>query len=291
MSTDALTIPGSPDGAGSRPHRGRLVLLGLILCFALASSLWLSLTEQGRALLDRQYIASVGQSVSTWVDDNPVAAPLLFLAAYVVCAVFLLPVWWLQVLAGYSFGLVGGVFWTLSGATSGALATLVVARWLGADWVNARAGQSAGKFHRLSEAMGHNGLLVVLAARLCYAVPYGLSNYLFGLTGIGVRDTIVGTVLGLFPVAAAYVCVGARPGLLADWRFWAVVVGVNALLLSPLVWRYFYLKRKRRAAVVAHAAPPAADDVGFTLEHPTGLADPVAPALDAGAPAPHRHPA
>ena len=38
-------------------------------------------------------------------------APLLFLVAYTIVGALALPVWWMQVIAGYCFGLVWGVVW------------------------------------------------------------------------------------------------------------------------------------------------------------------------------------
>lgn len=223
-------------------------MLALIACMAVAATLWLFLTERGGQFRDRQFIASLGGEVRLWVADNPVAAPLLLIGFYIACSLLTLPVWPLQILAGYAYGLVLGIGWCVTGATCGSVTTALVARWLGEDFIHAKAGGKLSAFRRIGEAMGHNGLLVVLAARLCYAVPYGLSNYLFGLTGIRSRDVALGTMLGNIPVAAGWVAIGAEPALLTDWRFWAAVIGVNLLLLSPLALRYSYLKRKRGAA-------------------------------------------
>jgi uncharacterized membrane protein YdjX (TVP38/TMEM64 family) len=110
--------------------------------------------------------------------------------------------------------------------------------------VQAKAGHKMAKFKRISERMGNNGLLVVLAARLCYVVPYGLSNYLFGITKIRARDAALGTVLGSLPVVAGWVAIGASPGVLVDWRFWAAIVAINLLLLVPLAIRYFGQKKR-----------------------------------------------
>src|SRR5206468_9816968 len=110
------------------------------------------------------------------------------------------------------------------------------------------------KWQRLSERLGHRGLLVVIAARVCYIVPYGLSNYLFGLTHIRARDAALGSIIGGLPISAGYVAVGARPVLLADWRFWTAVGGINLLLLGPVAVRYVVGRlRRRRVAPVEPA--------------------------------------
>jgi uncharacterized membrane protein YdjX (TVP38/TMEM64 family) len=90
---------------------------------------------------------------------------------------------------------------------------------------------------RVMAGVDRNGLLVVLICRLSYPVPYGVSNYLFGLTGIKLRDIAVGTALGGAPVYAGWVAAGARPDWIGRWEFWAVVVGANLLILGPLLIR------------------------------------------------------
>jgi uncharacterized membrane protein YdjX (TVP38/TMEM64 family) len=231
------------------PSRGllRLILLVCLVCAIVAASVFLFSTEAGRGLVDREQLKGTGQEVRVWVANHPIAAPAIFLTLYVTCSILALPVWWLQILSGYAWGLYLGTAWSLAGHTCGSVVTLYFARWLGAAWVQAKAGKRMAKFRRLSEKMGHNGLLVVLAARLCHAVPYALSNYLFGITHIRARDVAVGTMIGGLPVVAGWVAIGASPGLLADWRFWAVIIGINVGLLVPLAIRSRLTRRKAKA--------------------------------------------
>ena len=107
----------------------------------------------------------------------------------------------------------------------------------GTDWLHRiiGAGKSAQRLRRAVELLGENGLLVVFVCRLSYPIPYGVSNYLFGLTGIKLRDIAIGTALGGTPVYAGWVAAGARPEWLSRWEFWVTVIGVNLVLLVPLV--------------------------------------------------------
>lgn len=221
----------------------RVILLGCLLCAILLASVWLFGTETGRNLRDVQQLRGTGADARRWVAAHPAAAPVLFLTVYIACAVLALPVWWLQILSGYAWGLAGGIAWSLGAHTCGSVVAMYFVRWLGGAWFHARANRKMARFRRIAEGLGHNGLLVVLAARVCYVVPYGLSNYLFALTRIRGRDAAIGTLLGGFPVVAGWVAIGARPAVLADWRFWAVIIGTNVVLLAPLAVRYFARRR------------------------------------------------
>src|SRR3712207_3199624 len=100
----------------------------------------------------------------------------------------------------------------MAGSTCGALATAVTSRRLGEEWVRERIvgnrqrrRKKPGMMERVMAGVDRNGLLVVLICRLSYPVPYGISNYLFGLTGIRLREIAVGTALGGAPVYAGWV--------------------------------------------------------------------------------------
>jgi uncharacterized membrane protein YdjX (TVP38/TMEM64 family) len=219
-----------------------------------AASYFLFRTETGRQLIDLRQLAATGQDARAWVAHHRFAAPFIFLTLYVACALLVLPVWWLQVLSGYAWGLGTGLAWSLAGHATASVTVLYFSRWLGGEWARTRAGHRMAKLQRLSQRLGHRGLLVVIAARVCYVVPYSLSNYLFGLTHIRARDAALGSLIGGLPISAGYVAVGARPALLTDWRFWAAVVGINLLLLGPVAVRFVVARMRRRPVVPAGPA-------------------------------------
>jgi uncharacterized membrane protein YdjX (TVP38/TMEM64 family) len=248
---EVTTLDNPAAAAADIPPRTllRVILLGCLLCAIVLSSIGLFGTETGRNLRDVQQLRATGAGARAWVVAHPAASPALFLAVYIACAILALPVWWLQILSGYAWGLAGGIAWSLIGHTFGSVLTMYVVRWLGGEWFHTRASRKMARFRRIAEGLGHNGLLVVLAARVCYVVPYGLSNYLFALTRIRGRDAALGTLLGGLPVVAGWVAIGARPAVLVDWRFWAVVIGTNVVLLAPLAIRYFARRRRGESRV------------------------------------------
>lgn len=225
----------------------RLVVLTFLLVMMAAGAVFVFGTDQGAQFRDPKQLAALGGSIRQWVAANPLVFLVGFIAAYVVCAVLLLPVWWLQIIAGFACGLVGGVALAMAGSTAGALATAAVSAWLGEEFVRSRIigdGRAARRLGRAVEALGRNGLLVVFICRLSYPVPYGISNYLFGLTSISRRDIAIGTTIGGIPVYAGWVAAGARPDWVTKWEFWAIVIGVNLMLLTPLLIRTMTRARK-----------------------------------------------
>jgi uncharacterized membrane protein YdjX (TVP38/TMEM64 family) len=214
----------------------RGIVAALVAVLIAAAVYGLFFTTHGARLRADPHQA--GQDFHAWVDGHGVVAPLVFVALFVAVSLTLVPVWWLQILAGYGFGLWFGILYTLVGAALGAAAGFLVSRTLIADWVQLKFEARHAKLRELDEKMGHNGLLVVMAVRLTHLVPFGASNYAFGVTRINLVELVVGTLLGNLPVVAFYVAAGAQLHPWKNWRFILAIAAVNLLLLVPVVLRY-----------------------------------------------------
>jgi phospholipase D1/2 len=227
------------DHPPARPHSplSRLVTLLVLLSLFPAALYALFYTDFGSLLrTDRE---AAGRAFHDWVDGHHVVAPLILIALYVAGGLSLLPVWWIQILAGYGFGMWLGVTYSLAGATAAAIASYLAARLLLADWVHDKFEAKHAKLRELDEKMGHNGLMIVMASRLMHFIPFGVSNYLFGVTRITPMDVVLGTLLGNAPMITLYVAIGAGRHPYRDWRFMTALTIVNILLLVPVALRYW----------------------------------------------------
>lgn len=173
-----------------------------------------------------------------WIAARPATGPLLFVLIYCLAGLLALPVWWLQIIAGHCFGLAMGMLWCHLGAIFSAAIAVRLGQWLLGQWLQRRIGPYQQRFDAIDRKLGHNGLLVVTAARVSHIMPFGLTNYLFGLSRISLLDVIAGTLLGGTLSKMIHVAAGTNPRLLANPRFLALLVGINLVLLSPLLVRY-----------------------------------------------------
>jgi len=144
--------------------------------------------------------------IRTWVGLAGLAGPALFVLLYAGLTLTPVPASLLGVAGGVLFGLPVGLSVVLTGAVLGAVAGFAGARWLGRDTVRRFAGP---RLRRLDELVHRRGLLAVLGARLVPLVPFTTLNIVLGLTAVGWRDYVVGTVVGILPAATAYVTIGA----------------------------------------------------------------------------------
>jgi uncharacterized membrane protein YdjX (TVP38/TMEM64 family) len=221
-----------------KPAIPRLLALILLLALAASAIYFLLGTPTGRHLRSPHHLREHREQTHQWVHRHPITAPAALIASYIVLGVLALPLWWLQILAGYCFGPWLGISWCVIGATLAAVCASGVSRWIGADWFHQKIESHMAKLRKLDQTMGHNGLLVVMTVRLCHLLPFGLSNYLLGLTTISLRDVAVGTFLGGTPAVCIYVLLGAGRHYLTNWKFMSGLVTLNILLLCPVIVRY-----------------------------------------------------
>jgi len=218
-------------------HPRRLIFLGVLLVAALAFGYFWYFTPTGS---DMRH----GHVVRHWMDAHPYYAPLALIGLYLVLSLTIaLPVWPIQVIAGRSLGLIEGVIVCEIGSTLAAGLSAWMAEWAVGDLFARRVESKIKKLRDLEQKLDHNGLLVVMTTRLLHIVPFGISNYLFGLLHITVRQVMVGTLLGNLPAVCWYVGLGAFSdlgwkNLGKHWIFFSVLLAMNLVLLGLMRLRY-----------------------------------------------------
>jgi uncharacterized membrane protein YdjX (TVP38/TMEM64 family) len=186
---------------------------------------------------------------TAFATDHPIGTPLLIVGLYVALTISGMPVWWVQVLAGMSLGLVQGLIWCgIAGVVAGTV-TFWVSRTIMGDFFHKRIESKLAKLHKLDEQLSHNGLLVVMMARLVHVVPFGISFYMFGLLKITTADVAIGTLLGYLPATLIFVRTGAGARGLLEPRFVLLFVLLHVLLLTPLVLRYLHPQAFRKVGI------------------------------------------
>jgi uncharacterized membrane protein YdjX (TVP38/TMEM64 family) len=229
-----------------------ILLVFLILAITSAGVLLFG-TERGRKLRDKEHMEALGRHTHEWVHRHGVLAPLLLIASMCVLSILAMPMWWLEVLAGYGFGMIMGVVWVQISVTIAGVLASATSRFLLYDWFHTRVESHAARLRALDEKMGNNGLLVVCAVRLAHLLPAGISNYAFGVSTIRLRHVAIGTLIGSLPAVVTYVSIGAIPHQLThDWRYMTAIVALNLALLVPLALLYFkpqWFRRRPKTTV------------------------------------------
>ncbi len=170
------------------------------------------------------------QSLGFW-------GPLIFVVVYALGAVVLFPAALFSLAGGAAFGPVWGSLLDLAGATLGAGAAFLTARYLAAAWVQRRVG---GRLGRLVAGVEAEGWRFVAAARLVPIIPYTLLNYAFGLTRVGFWPYLGASAVCMIPGSIAYTWLGyagreAASGDASAVRY--ALLGLAVLALAAFVPR------------------------------------------------------
>lgn len=146
-------------------------------------------------------------SALLWIDEHRRTAWLVFLVAYVVATVLLVPGTFLTLGAGLLFGLPVGIALVSVSSILGATAAFLTGRFFARDWISERL-RSVPRFGALDRATRHEGFLVVLLVRLSPLFPFSLTNYALGLTAVRLRDYFFASWIGMLPGTVVYVYLG-----------------------------------------------------------------------------------
>jgi uncharacterized membrane protein YdjX (TVP38/TMEM64 family) len=163
-----------------------------------------------------------------WIESLSTVGAIAFITLYIIATVAFFPGSILTLGAGVIFGAVWGSLYVFIGATLGATAAFLVGRYLARGWVAEKIADNK-KFAAIDQAVGKEGLKIVLLTRLSPIFPFNLLNYAFGITGVSLQDYFIGS-LGMIPGTIMYVYIGSLAGNLA-------MIGTEAQLSNPtLEW-------------------------------------------------------
>lgn len=146
-------------------------------------------------------------------DNNYILTVLLFIAAYVVIVAFSLPGATIATLTGgFLFATFPGSLFNIVGATLGATAIFLAARWGLGEKLAARMDSSEGAVKRIKSAIDENQWEALFLIRLVPAVPFFVANLVPALVGVPLARYVISTFLGIIPGTVVYTSVGAGLG-------------------------------------------------------------------------------
>jgi uncharacterized membrane protein YdjX (TVP38/TMEM64 family) len=207
---------------------GRLLIAALVVAALLLA---------GRLLPFREGIDSFGR----WLETLGPAGYALFIAAYALVTVLMMPAVLLMIAAGYYFGLLTGVALVSAGATLGAALAFLIARHLARERV-AKYAAASPRYAAIDAAVGRKGWPIVFLLRLSPLVPFVVSNYFYGLTAIRFWPYVLASWVGMIPLQFLYVSFGVAgrdaslpsEGPAAAWKWGLLAVGTLVTLAATV---------------------------------------------------------
>jgi uncharacterized membrane protein YdjX (TVP38/TMEM64 family) len=186
------------------------------------------------------------RSFNDWVGQMGVAGIFIFIIVYAVATVLLAPGAILTIGAGFAFGLWKGFLAVSGGATLGASLAFLVARFVARYKIEAIA-KGNEKFRNIDSAIGKQGAKLIFLLRLSPVIPFNLSNYFYGLTGVKFWPYVLASWIGMMPGTFLYVYIGtagkaavaAAAGGAAvkhGWQYWTFLGFGLAATVIVTIW-------------------------------------------------------
>jgi uncharacterized membrane protein YdjX (TVP38/TMEM64 family) len=211
---------------------GRIAVLTVILM-----ALFLAM----RFLPVQQWLSSFND----WVGQMGTVGILVFIVVYALATVLLAPGSILTIGAGFAFGLWKGFLAAWTGATLGASLAFLVARFVARDKIESIAKRNE-KFRKIDNAIGKQGAKLIFLLRLSPVIPFNLSNYFYGLTGVKFWPYVLASWIGMMPGTFLYVYIGAASkaavtaaaggeAVKHGWQYWTFLgVGFVATVIVTI---------------------------------------------------------
>lgn len=173
-----------------------------------------------------EYLQAAQVAFLTFYAAYPVLVGLGYFGVFTVMTALCLPgAAPLMLLGGASFGLVWGSVLATLASTAGASLTMLAARYLMRERVEARW---ADRLHTLNEGLQRRGLLYLLSLRLLPVVPFVPLNLASGLTRLPLWRFFWVSALGMLPGTALYVYAGTQAYRLTELPDWWSASGLGA---------------------------------------------------------------
>jgi uncharacterized membrane protein YdjX (TVP38/TMEM64 family)/rhodanese-related sulfurtransferase len=170
--------------------------------------------------------------IQTTIHSLGLLAPLAHVVLFALATILFVPGAIFGLVGGALFGPLWGAILNLAGATLGATAAFLVARYAAADWVRRKAG---GRLDRLIAGVEAEGWRFVAFVRLVPLFPFNLTNYALGLTRISLQHYVLASLICMAPGTVAYTWLGYAGREVAAGNATAIRYGLIALALLAVI--------------------------------------------------------
>lgn len=166
-----------------------------------------------RDYLTFEALAENREALLAFRDANYLLTVLGFIAAYVVIVAFSLPGATIATLTGgFLFATFPGVLFNVTGATIGATAIFLAARWGFGEKLGQKLEGSDGMVKKIKDGIDENQWSMLFLIRLVPAVPFFLANLIPSFLEVPLHRFVISTFIGIIPGGLVYTSVGAGLG-------------------------------------------------------------------------------
>jgi uncharacterized membrane protein YdjX (TVP38/TMEM64 family) len=157
-----------------------------------------------------------------WMSEHPLFGPFSYICMLVLTSLIFIPPSILIFAAGFTFsalygsrvGIVVALVSSYIGSTMGGAIGFVRARYMTRDLIEILI-RRYPMIRAVDAAIVRNSLRVMILLRLNCLIPFGVLNYVFGITGVPWEAFVLGMV-GIIPWHLFLICLGASSATFVD---------------------------------------------------------------------------
>ncbi|WP_203339935.1 TVP38/TMEM64 family protein [Planococcus beijingensis] len=178
--------------------KGTAPIIGkwLLAAVAIVLIVWLS-----RSVFDVD-----ANGIRRWILSFGFWAPAIYMLIYTIRPLVFFPASVLSIAGGLAFGAWQGTFYTIIGATLGAMLSFIIAKSVGKSLVRKEWTGNAGK---IQSQMEQNGFLYVLLFRFIPVINFDLISYAAAFAKVRFGSFALATLIGIIPGTFAYNFLGS----------------------------------------------------------------------------------
>jgi uncharacterized membrane protein YdjX (TVP38/TMEM64 family) len=191
-----------------------------------------------------------------FIESNLVLSMIFYIGIYITVVALSIPgAAFMTIAGGFLFDQWMGTIMAVVSATIGACFLFLSARMASSDLL---AKKAEGFAARMQVGFQENAFSYLLTLRLIPLFPFVAVNLAAALFQIPMRTFFVGTLFGIIPGSFVFVSMGVAlqkvintpdfsPNLVLDPKILMAFVGLGALSLLPVIYKYFKRKRDKKS--------------------------------------------
>jgi len=194
----------------------------------------------GIAYLQKRYSMITPQVIQNYILSFGVYGPLIFLGFAIIRPLIFFPITIIYLASGLAFGgFWGGVIGIASALISSFVAH-IIAKKIGIDFLPMKW---RSRIWAVRDRVDEKGLRNMTLIRFIPMVSFDLISYSAGLSGVKLKNYLLGTFIGISPRIFAYTYVGSNILSPSDPKFWIALVILLLIFILPGIY-YKYNKGK-----------------------------------------------
>jgi thiosulfate/3-mercaptopyruvate sulfurtransferase len=191
-------------------------------------------------LTKREKLESVITRLGVW-------GPLAYILIYIFITITILPALPITVVSGIIFGPVMGVVYTAIGAGLGLSLSFLIARYIARESIEKKFGNTA-IFKKIDKGVKKDGWFILAVTRLIPIFPFGIQNYVYGLTSIGFIKYAVLSTIFILPGSSVYVMLAGAftsgdKGVVLKYSITASLIFFGLMLVTRIIKKKIDLQK------------------------------------------------